>query len=170
MTIKGTQSDIRYVLQKLLELTAVESSFDILYKIPNRSAKFYMRHTEKKLPDFYTSTTSSRMIEINHCLIRSPIGTIEVDIYLHSPNLRGTGYDYGGVIMACNHGYQKIRYNDFQLDYLNFYFTVMGDTTKKIDLTGQEFYDNFHNGPWNEPSLLPEVTPYTFMIEMTLYY
>ena len=166
---ENTSSEV-YLLQKLLQLTAVQSQFDIIYKIPNRSAKFYMRKTEKALPDFFTASNNYKMIEINHCLIRSPIGTIEVDIYLHSTSLRGLGYDYGGVIMACNHGYQKIRYNVYQMDNISFYFTVMGDPLKKIDLTGQEFYDNFHSGPWNDQTLLPEVTPYTFMIEMTLYY
>ena len=116
---------IEYLLEKLVSILSTSSGIDMARNVPLRAYRFFTNKTEARLPSIFTTSTKHKVIEINHCLIRSPVGTIEVDIYLHCSELKGIGYDFGGLIMACNHGYQTKRYNIEQLDNLNFYFTIM---------------------------------------------
>ena len=161
---------IEYLLEKLVSIVSTSGGIDVARNVPLRAFRFFTNKTETQLPSIFIASTTNKVIEINHCLVRSPVGTIEVDIYLHSNELKGIGYDYGGLIMASNHGYQTKRYNINQLDNLSFYFTIMGDPRNQLDIAGQDFYNKYHSNPINDPSLLPEVTPYTFMIEMTLHF
>ena len=73
--------NIEYLLEKLVSIVSTSSGIDIARNVPLRAYRFFTNKTEARLPSIFTTPTKHKAIEINNCLIISPVGTIEVGIY-----------------------------------------------------------------------------------------